>query len=213
MLWCECARRILTHIAQSPSTGSVILSTEPYLITGGSLETRMPRNIEIKVRISSVEALLPQVRLIADQGPWEIRQNDIYFACRGGRLKLRTGSENAGELIYYRRDDQRAPKQSFYLRSATSDPASLRELLTQAFGQIGRIEKLRTLFLRGRTRIHLDKVTSLGDFLELEVVLAEHESAAEGIAEANELLMQLGVDSSQLIEGSYLDLLATARAA
>ena len=93
------------------------------------------------------------------------------------------------------------------------DPASLRELLTQALGEIGRIEKLRTLFLRGRTRIHLDKVTGLGDFLELEVVLAEHESPAQGIAEANALLMQLGVDSSQLVEGSYLDLMATARAA
>ena len=173
----------------------------------------MPRNIEIKARIGSVEALLPQVRVIADQGPWEIRQDDTYFACRGGRLKLRTGSESAGELIYYRRDDQGAPKESFYLRSPTSDPASLRELLTQALGQIGRIEKLRTLFLRGRTRIHLDTVTGLGDFLELEVVLAERESAADGIAEANELLMQLGVDSSQLIEGSYLDLAATARAA
>jgi adenylate cyclase len=174
----------------------------------------MPRNIEIKARIGSVEALLPQVRIIADQGPWEIRQDDTYFACRGGgRLKLRTGAENAGELIYYRRDDQGAPKESFYLRFPSSDPASLRELLTQALGQIGRIEKLRTLFLRGRTRIHLDKVTGLGDFLELEVVLAEHESSADGIAEANELLMQLGVDSSQLIEGSYLDLAATARAA
>jgi len=173
----------------------------------------MPRNIEIKARIGSVEALLPQVRLIADQGPWEIRQDDTYFACRGGRLKLRTASENAGELIYYRRENQGAPKESFYLRSPSPDPASLRELLTQALGQIGRIEKRRTLFLRGRTRIHLDKVTGLGDFLELEVVLAEHESPAHGIAEANELLMQLGVDSSELIEGSYLDLMATARAA
>jgi adenylate cyclase len=173
----------------------------------------MPRNIEIKARIGSVEALLPQVRLIADQGPWEIRQDDTYFACRGGRLKLRTGPENAGELIYYRRDNQGAPKESFYLRSPSSDPASLRELLTQALGQIGRIEKLRTLFLCGRTRIHLDKVTGLGDFLELEVVLAEHESIAQGIAEANALRMQLGVDSSQLIEGSYLDLMATGRAA
>ena len=153
------------------------------------------------------------MRFIADQGPWQIRQDDTYFACRGGRLKLRTGSENAGELIYYRRDDQGAPKESFYLRSPSPDPASLCELLTRALGQIGRIEKLRTLFLRGRTRIHLDRVTGLGHFLELEVVLAEHESTAQGIAEANALLMQLGVDSSQLIEGSYLDLMVTGRAA
>jgi predicted adenylyl cyclase CyaB len=168
----------------------------------------MPRNIEIKARISSVEALVPKVSLIADQGPCEIRQDDTYFVCASGRLKLRTGADNAGELIYYRRDNQQAPRESFYLRSPTAAPETLRDLLTQALGQVGRIEKLRTLFVRGRTRIHLDKVTGLGHFLELEVVLAEHEPPAAGIGEANELLMQLGVHSSQLIEGSYLDLLA-----
>jgi predicted adenylyl cyclase CyaB len=168
----------------------------------------MPRNIEIKARISSVEALLPKVRLVAERGPWEIRQDDRYFACTGGRLKLRVDAEGAGELIYYRRSDQLSPRQSFYLRSAIPDPDTLRELLAAAFGEVGRIEKQRTLFLRGRTRIHLDKVTGLGHFLELEVVLAEHEPLAQATTEANELLKQLGLDPSQLIAGSYLDLLA-----
>jgi adenylate cyclase len=171
----------------------------------------MPRNIEIKARISSVEALLPRVRLIAGRGPWEIRQDDCYFACAGGRLKLRVGADGAGELIYYRRDDQLSPRPSFYLRSPVSDPGTLRGVLAQSLGEIGRIEKQRMLFLRGRTRIHLDKVTGLGHFLELEVVLAEHEPPAHGIDEANELLVALGVDSSQLIAGSYLDLLAANR--
>jgi adenylate cyclase len=173
----------------------------------------MPRNIEIKARIRSVDAMMAKVRSIADQGPWELRQDDTYFACAGGRLKLRTGSKNAGELIYYRRDNQAAPKASFYQRSAIADPDTLRAVLAQALGEIGRIEKLRTLFLRGRTRIHLDRVGGLGDFLELEVVLADHESPAQGITEAHELLMQLGIGGSQLIEGSYLDLLAAPRVA
>ena len=172
----------------------------------------MPRNIEIKARISSVDALVAKVRSIADQGPWEVRQVDTYFACAGGRLKLRTGSEDPGELIYYRRYNQAAPKESFYQRFPTSDPKSLRELLIQALGEVGRVEKVRTVFLRGRTRIHLDRVGGLGDFLELEVVLADHEPPAQGISEAHELLMQLGLGGSQLIEGSYLDLLAAPEA-
>jgi adenylate cyclase len=173
----------------------------------------MPRNIEIKARISSVADLMEKVRLIADQGPWEVRQDDTYFACTRGRLKLRTGSEDAGELIYYRRDNQAAPKESFYQRFPTSDPESLRELLIQAVGQVGHVEKLRTVFLHGRTRIHLDRVAGLGDFLELEVVLADHESPAQGVAEAHELLMRLGIGGSQLIEGSYLELPAPPRGA
>jgi predicted adenylyl cyclase CyaB len=83
-------------------------------------------------------------------------------------------------------------------------------LLTLAYGAISRVEKHRTLFLRGRTRIHLDKVVGLGHFLELEVVLEQNEPAAVGVREANELLLELGLNPSQLIEGSYADLLAAA---
>lgn len=168
----------------------------------------MPRNIEIKARITSVEALVPKVRLIADQGPLEIPQDDTYFSCAAGRLKVRTFSKNDGELIYYRRSDQQAAKESFYLRSPTSSPETMRRSLSLAYGQAGRVEKHRTLFLLGRTRIHLDKVSGLGHFLELEVVLDEHEPPEAGVREANDLLARLGVEPSQLIEGAYVDLLA-----
>jgi len=168
------------------------------------------RNVEIKARITSVEALLPKVKAVADQGPFEIRQDDTYFACNTGRLKLRLFSKGEGELIYYRRADQRSPKESFYLRSPTTAPEVLRESLSLAYGQTGRVEKHRTLFLAGRTRIHLDRLSGLGHFLELEVVLEEHESTEVGAREANELLAKLGVEQSQLTEGGYFDLLQGA---
>jgi predicted adenylyl cyclase CyaB len=168
----------------------------------------MPRNIEIKARITDVAALLPKVRALADEGPFEIIQDDTFVACDNGRLKLRTLSKEQGELIFYRRSDQAGPKESFYLRSPTSAPESLRQALTLAYGEIGRVQKHRTLFLAGRTRIHLDNVSGLGHFLELEVVLEEHEPPDVGVREANDLLLQLGVGSSQLIEGAYVDLLA-----
>jgi predicted adenylyl cyclase CyaB len=168
---------------------------------------RVSRNVEIKAQITSVEALLPKVKAVADQGPFEIRQDDTYFACNAGRLKLRMFSNGEGELIYYRRADQQAPKESFYLRSPTTAPEVLRESLTLAYGQTGHVEKHRTLFLAGRTRIHLDRVSGLGHFLELEVVLEEHEPSEVGVREAQELLVRLGVEGSQLIEGGYFDLL------
>jgi predicted adenylyl cyclase CyaB len=173
----------------------------------------MPRNIEIKARISSVADLMAKVRSIADQGPWELRQDDSFFACPGGRLKLRIGSEPGSELIFYRRDNRPGPKESSYLRYPSADPGALRELLGRALGQAGRVEKVRTLFLRGRTRIHLDRVAGLGEFLELEVVLADDEPTHQGMTEAHELLRELGIRESQLIDGSYLDLLtATGKA-
>ncbi len=66
------------------------------------------------------------------------------------------------------------------------------------------------LFLVGRTRIHLDVVEGLGEFLELEVVLREGESAEQGIAEARRIMAQLGVVPQQLIRGAYVDHLRQA---
>jgi predicted adenylyl cyclase CyaB len=168
----------------------------------------MPRNIEIKAQIASVESLLAKAAAIADAGPFEITQDDTFFVCKAGRLKLRAVSEEEGELIFYCRTNHQDSKESFYLRSPTSAPATLREALSLAYGQAGRVQKHRTLFLVGRTRVHLDNVASLGHFLELEVVLEEHEPAEVGVREARELVARLGVEPSQLVEGTYMDLLA-----
>ena len=171
----------------------------------------MARNIEIKARITRVIDLIGPAAAIADQGPTEILQDDTFFDCHAGRLKLRAFSNSQGELIFYQRSNQSGPKESFYVRTPTAAPDSLRETLTLAYGAVGRVRKHRTLFLAGRTRIHLDAVEDLGDFLELEVVLDDDESLENGIREAQRLMQQLGVTPSQLIDRAYVDLLAEAR--
>jgi predicted adenylyl cyclase CyaB len=148
---------------------------------------------------------------IADEGPVEIRQDDTFFACERGRLKLRAFSSVEGELIFYRRTDQPGPKQSFYVRTPTASPDSLREALTLAYGEVGRVRKRRTLFMVGRTRIHLDEVEGLGDFLELEVVMREDEPLDAGVREAEDLMARLQVQPSQLIDRAYVDLLAAKK--
>jgi predicted adenylyl cyclase CyaB len=168
----------------------------------------MPRNVEIKARVSSVEAVRQKAAAVADKGPFEITQDDTFFRCESGRLKLRAFSSDEGELIFYRRADQQGPKESFYLLSPTSAPDTLRESLSLAYGQTGRVRKQRTLFLAGRTRIHLDQVERLGSFLELEVILEHGEATENGIREAHILMERLGVQSTQVIQGAYVDLLA-----
>jgi predicted adenylyl cyclase CyaB len=168
----------------------------------------LARNIEIKARITSVAALTERAAALADSGPTEILQDDTFFNCPSGRLKLRTFANNTGELIFYRRSDEHGPKQSFYVRTPTTDPESLRETLSLAYGTVGRVRKHRTLYLVGRTRIHLDVVQNLGDFLELEVVLRDDEAPDAGVREAADLMRRLGVEPSQLIDRAYVDLLA-----
>lgn len=167
----------------------------------------MPRNIEIKARIENRNNLIARATRIADEGPIEINQDDTFFRCENGRLKLRIFSEHEGELIFYQRADEHGPEESFYLRSPTSTPVTLRDSLSMAYGQIGRVQKHRTLFLVGRTRIHVDVVEGLGEFVELEVVLKENESVDCGIDEAHSLMEQLDINPSQLVQGAYVDLI------
>ncbi|MCB9832839.1 MAG: class IV adenylate cyclase [Planctomycetes bacterium] len=167
----------------------------------------MARNVEIKARIESVESLLERAFTVADEESGLIEQDDTFFHCGHGRLKLRDLGDDRGELIFYRRLDRAGPKTSHYLISPVTSCRSMRELLEEAHGQVGRVRKRRMLFTRGRTRIHLDRVEGLGDFLELEVVLRAGEPEEVGIAEAEDLLDRLGIDRSALVEGAYLDLM------
>ena len=171
----------------------------------------MARNVEIKARIDSVEALLAVAQAIAGGDPETILQDDTFFPCAHGRLKLRDFGDGHGELIQYHRPDATGPKTSTYVRSPTASPATLRDALERGLGTLGRVRKRRWLLLAGRTRIHLDRVEGLGDFLELEVVLHDDEAEGTGIAEAHALMARLGVSSAQLLQGAYLDLLGAAR--
>ena len=54
----------------------------------------MARNVEIKARLDSIEALLPTAAALADHGPEHIAQDDTFFGCLHGRLKLRLFAED-----------------------------------------------------------------------------------------------------------------------
>lgn len=170
----------------------------------------MPRNVEIKARLENDERMHARLREIATTSPEDIVQDDTFFPAPEGRLKLRVFANGAGELIYYRRADTAGPKQSYYLIAPTDDPDALRDVLARAYGISGRVRKVRTLVLVGRTRVHLDRVEGLGAFLELEVVLQEGEAVSTGEAEARHMLALLGVRDDQLVEGSYFDLISEA---
>ena len=166
----------------------------------------MARNVEIKARIADLPALESRVRALADEGPIELEQDDTFFACPTGRLKLRQLAPDRGQLIYYERADVAGPKLSSYFIAPTSDPAALRETLARALSIVGRVRKRRRLYMIGRTRVHLDEVEDLGAFLELEVVLSDTDTTAHGETVAAGLLEDLCIPAAALVEGAYLDL-------
>ena len=96
----------------------------------------MPRNIEIKARIPSIEALLPRACALAGTQPQLIEQDDRFFAVAHGRLKLRLFADGSGELIHYHRPDGAAAKASDYVRVPVPDPPALHEALARANGLV-----------------------------------------------------------------------------
>ena len=172
----------------------------------------MARNIEIKARVDNVERLRSRILAISDTEAETIYQEDVFFECNNGRLKLRKFPDGTGELIHYDRPNLTGPKESDYIITPVSHPGPLEESLARSNGVRGIVRKKRLLFLVGRTRIHLDSVEGLGDFVELEVVLDEGDTAQDGKRIAHEIMDALEINPANLVEDAYLDLLRHAAA-
>jgi predicted adenylyl cyclase CyaB len=166
----------------------------------------LPSNIEIKSRARNFEQIKARAQTLSDTPVQVILQEDTFFNTPQGRLKLRLLQDHA-ELIYYTRPDQKGPKRSDYYVSRSNDPENLKCVLELAYGIRGVVKKTRYLYLVGQTRLHLDDVEGLGQFMELEVVLDEGQSDLEGQKLAEDLMSALGVEGTDLIDGAYMDLL------
>jgi predicted adenylyl cyclase CyaB len=167
----------------------------------------LPSNIEIKARVRDFEQLRSRAEKMSDTPVEIIPQEDIFFNVEKGRLKLRILAADQSQLIYYTRPDQEGPKRSDYHISRSPDPQNLKRVLELAYGIRGIVRKTRYLYLVRQTRVHVDDVERLGQFMELEVVLEEGQSDAEGQKIAEDLMSALGVERGDLIDGAYMDLL------
>jgi len=167
----------------------------------------MAKNIEIKASLENVSFCLDKAKSLSGTDPEVIEQEDFFFHCDNGRLKLRFFSHQKGELIFYNRKNDSGPKTCEYFISETNEPGQLLQVLEKSIGIHGRVKKIRKLFLIGRSRVHIDQVENLGNFLEFEVVLTEDEDTNIGLIEAHRLMDQFGIRKGNLIEGAYIDLI------
>jgi predicted adenylyl cyclase CyaB len=169
----------------------------------------MRRNVEVKIRIDDLEAIRARALDLGAADRGLVHQTDVYFATppdRGVRLKLRRQQPGQAQLIAYRRPDVAGLRRSDFRIVAVADSAGLEHALALAYGVARTVAKARHLLLLGRTRIHLDRVAGLGDFLELEVVLADGDGDEDGAEEAERILRDLGVADRPRLPGSYSDL-------
>ncbi|XP_025088078.1 uncharacterized protein LOC112560429 isoform X3 [Pomacea canaliculata] len=129
----------------------------------------MPSNVEIKARVRDMEGLKKVAATLSGSDGELLQQEDTFFYCRNGRLKLRVRKGFPSQLISYDRPDETGPKVSEFYTTEISDPDKLKFMLGRALGLQGTVKKDRWLYIVGQTRVHVDQVHGLGDFMELEV--------------------------------------------
>lgn len=165
------------------------------------------KNIEIKAKISDWQKLYQLVVALSDAQEEILIQKDIFFPAQNGRLKLRIFRHDYGELIHYQRENTLEAKESNYVIAKTTEPLAMQTALSKALGVVGIVEKKRLLYKTGQTRIHLDQVAGLGNFLELEYVLSPREDIDIAKSLVADLMRYLEITSNDLIANAYIDML------
>ena len=164
------------------------------------------KNIEIKARCKDLKKLKLSILTNGGQFEGKMHQIDTYFNTHTGRLKLREINENKSVLIYYERKDTLKSKESDYFIYPTLDPKTLKIILTKSNGIKVVVDKVRELYIFKHTRIHIDKVKKLGNFMELETVITT-QTKKEAYKEHKKVIEMLRINVKDLITNSYSDLL------
>jgi predicted adenylyl cyclase CyaB len=165
----------------------------------------MPRrNIELKARDPDPDrSLQTSLDLGASDEGW-LHQTDTYFRTPHGRLKLREEGAVA-QLISYERSDETVVRESRYRLVSVSDPAGLKDALSDALGVLVVVEKSRRLLLWQSVRIHLDEVRGLGSFIEIEAVADPASDLSAEHRRASELQDALAITPDRIVAVSYSD--------
>jgi adenylate cyclase class IV len=177
-------------------------------------ETPM-RNLELKIACDAAafEEIQRKARAL---GPSFMHsQRDTYFAVPSGRLKLRElddGYTRSAELIGYTRPDVEGARWSSYYRAQFSpgEIAPLKAMMERTIGVRVVVSKVREVIAHRRTRIHLDQVEHLGQFVELETVMSDDVTDSEAELELAEVVELLGLGQYAAVAGSYCDLMEAA---
>jgi predicted adenylyl cyclase CyaB len=167
----------------------------------------MIQNVEIKARCEDPRHIRDY--LLSNHAIFKgtDTQRDTYFNVPNGRLKLRQGKiENA--LIHYQRSDQKGPKSSEVTLYPVAESNLLRSLLEKALGIKIVVDKVREIYFIENVKFHIDIVSKLGNFVEIEAISADGKIPLEKLQEqCNFYMSVLDVHDEDLLHNSYSDLL------
>jgi predicted adenylyl cyclase CyaB len=165
------------------------------------------KNLEAKFRLSNHAEAEERARAIGYTRRAVLNQRDTFFRVANGKLKLREENGSA-VLIFYHRGESGPLMLSNYEIAKVADPPRTLRILATALGPIAVVEKVRTLMMRDNVRLHLDQVERLGEFGEIEAVIADCDDPERSRSAVNEILGALKVEKADLIDVSYFEMIA-----
>ncbi|HET9826297.1 MAG TPA: class IV adenylate cyclase [Chitinophagaceae bacterium] len=169
-----------------------------------------PLNVEIKARCRQPEFIRNYLKNNGAIFKGVDHQTDTYFNVLRGRLKLREGNiEN--NLIYYERKDEENAKESRFQLVNIHDAGGLKEALSKAVGVKIVVEKKREIYFIENVKFHIDEVSGLGSFAEIEASNLHWNIAKDELqSQCNFYMNEFGIQQKDLIGLSYSDMLLAA---
>ena len=164
-------------------------------------------NVEIKAKCPDASLVRAFLKSKGATFTGQDEQTDTYFNVPQGRLKLREGIiEN--NLIYYERTNQAGPKNSHFNLIAIEDAKGLKEALTKSIGIKVVVRKKREIYHIANVKFHIDDVSGLGSFVEIEAGNIRVSYSQEQLKEQCDFyLKEFGIQPDDLVEVSYSDML------
>ncbi len=177
----------------------------------------MATNLEFKAQCQSLDGFYTRLADLNATHRETVYQTDTYFYVPVGkdpaisetcepRLKLREIDEmTEAWLIYYERPNQDVSRYSQYQLCEITNPSTFKNLLTAALGIKTIVRKQREVWMFNNTRIHLDRVVDLGQFIELETMF-QGQTETEAKEEHQHVKTTLHLETTNPIAVSYSDL-------
>lgn len=163
----------------------------------------MPKNLEVKIQVDNFSFLLDTLTKMGVEREAVLNQSDIYYENDKMKVKLRI-EDGKSCLIKYIRDEINKERWSNY-ELLFLEGENPRKYLSDLLKEKTVVTKKRSLYLYKNTRIHLDEVEGLGNFIELETVFID--SDEDAVSRFNELVDILKLDLDKQIKCGYKELI------
>ena len=181
----------------------------------------MSVEVEIKLKIEDKTQILTSLKQLGFEKKKLVMETDTYytaehhdFARLDEALRVRS-IENLDTGEVKAQLNCKGPKldQVSMTRKETEidiyEPEKMEDILKELefYPASCRVKKTRGYYIKDHMTAAADKVENLGNFLELEIIVAKEEERAGGLDMIYELMRMLGCEKTETVRDSYLSML------